>query len=468
MDFSPHGGQLRQYGRDLSRLQRLLDPIISAFVFYLFDPDQQLNPLLLPSWLWVFLSTSLIFSSTGIYASYRRRTLWALARRVARSWLLVLMVLLTITYLTRTAIFFSRAGTIYWALITGLFLLLNHVGVRSLLRRHRQRGGNSRTILYWGISEFALSFQKQLINAPWMGLRLVQWFSPVAISPDAQPSELPTCGGGVHEMRRWLDANSVDAIVFSHVPRQDISMDQLLQLFGDTCLPVIYAPGWASPGMRFAPDRIGDIHCIDLWGGEGSLIDRQLKRAMDLSLAGIGLLFISPLLLAIAVAVALSSPGPVFYAQDRYGLDGRRFRILKFRSMRVLEAGDQPGLRQATRNDPRITPIGRFLRRWSLDELPQLINVIRGDMSLVGPRPHAVDHNEQYRRLIPGYMQRHGFKPGITGLAQVEGWRGETPDLQSMARRIDADLRYQRDWSLSLDIKILIKTLIRIRSPQAY
>ena len=180
------------------------------------------------------------------------------------------------------------------------------------------------------------------------------------------------------------------------------------------------------------------------------------------------LLLLSPLLLLIAGAIALTSPGPVLFAQDRYGLDGRRFRILKFRTMRVLEAGDQQGLRQATRNDPRITPIGGVLRRWSLDELPQLINVLRDDMSLVGPRPHAVDHNEQYRRLIPGYMQRHAFKPGITGLAQVEGLRGETSTLELMANRVAADLRYQRDWSLKLDIKILIKTLLHLRSPNAY
>jgi putative colanic acid biosynthesis UDP-glucose lipid carrier transferase len=189
---------------------------------------------------------------------------------------------------------------------------------------------------------------------------------------------------------------------------------------------------------------------------------------MDLVLAGVGLVLISPLVLLIAIAIAVTSPGPILFVQDRYGLDGQRFRIFKFRTMRVVEPGDQPGLRQATRDDPRITPLGRFLRRWSLDELPQLLNVIRGEMSLVGPRPHAVDHNEQYRRLIPGYMQRHSFKPGITGLAQVEGWRGETIDLQDMARRIDADLRYQRDWSLSLDVKILIMTFLRINSKHAY
>jgi putative colanic acid biosynthesis UDP-glucose lipid carrier transferase len=166
--------------------------------------------------------------------------------------------------------------------------------------------------------------------------------------------------------------------------------------------------------------------------------------------------------------VRLSSPGPILFLQDRYGLDGRRFRIFKFRTMRVMEAGDQPGLRQASRDDPRVTPVGRLLRRWSLDELPQLFNVLRGDMSLVGPRPHAVQHNELYRKQIPGYMQRHAFRPGITGLAQVEGWRGETATLEAMACRVEADLRYQNNWSLKLDVKILLKTLLRLRSTNAY
>ena len=164
----------------------------------------------------------------------------------------------------------------------------------------------------------------------------------------------------------------------------------------------------------------------------------------------------------------LSSPGPVFFRQKRYGLDGKCFWVYKFRSMRVLEAGDQPGLKQATRFDPRVTSVGAVLRRWSLDELPQVFNVIRGEMSLVGPRPHAVEHNEYYRQHVAGYMQRHAFKPGITGLAQVEGLRGETAEMNAMARRIDADLRYQRDWSLKLDVKILIKTLLQLKSPNAF
>jgi putative colanic acid biosynthesis UDP-glucose lipid carrier transferase len=465
---SPLGGQLRQHGKDLSRLQRLIDLLAPAALFQLFNPDANLQPLLLPSWVWVLALTLVLLPSAGLYSSYRSSNLLALARRVTRAWLLVLSTLLLLVFVTRTSTSFSRLDSSLWALSSWLCLLLTHVGLRRLLRWHRSRGGNIRTILYWGTPENAKDFQQQLLSAPWMGLRMVVWFNPVPISPDGNPPNLPPCSGGLLEMRRWLELNSVDAIVFSHVPRNNLTMDQLLQFFGDICLPVIYAPAWARSGMRFVPDQIGEIHCIDLWGGERSLIDRQAKRALDLLVAGSGLLIISPLLLIITIAIATTSAGPVLFVQDRYGLDGKRFRIFKFRTMRVLEAGDQPGLRQATRDDPRITPLGRFLRRWSLDELPQLLNVIRGEMSLVGPRPHAVDHNEQYRRLIPGYMQRHASKPGITGLAQVEGWRGETSDLQDMARRIDADLRYQRDWTLSLDIKILLMTILRLRSPQAY
>ena len=136
--------------------------------------------------------------------------------------------------------------------------------------------------------------------------------------------------------------------------------------------------------------------------------------------------------------------------------------------MKVMESGCTKGLRQASKDDPRVTRVGKFIRRWSLDELPQLINVFRGEMSIVGPRPHAVDHNESYRKLIPGYMQRHAFKPGLTGLAQVEGWRGETRDLLSMANRVEADLRYQREWRFSLDIAIIMRTFASLFSHKAY
>jgi putative colanic acid biosynthesis UDP-glucose lipid carrier transferase len=220
--------------------------------------------------------------------------------------------------------------------------------------------------------------------------------------------------------------------------------------------------------MQFEVDQLGDAFTINLWGQEGSFIDHRLKRLLDLVGASLALLLLAPLLLLIALLVAITSSGPVFFAQTRYGLDGHPFRMLKFRTMTVTEDGATPGLQQARRDDPRVTPLGRILRRWSLDELPQLLNVLEGSMSLVGPRPHAVDHNEHYRQLIPGYMQRHSFKPGMTGLAQVEGWRGETAELDAMARRVEADLRYQREWSLSMDLRVLLLTLFKLRSGKAY
>ena len=466
----PFAGQLRLHSSDLSRLQRFLDPFGVTLLFLLFvGAKAWAHPLLrLQPWLWLVVSCVVLLPSTGLYASYRQRSLVTLARRVTRAWLLVLTTMLLLSYVTKTTASFSRLDCSLWALASWGLLLANHVGLRKLLRWHRSQGGNQRTVVYWGSTSAAQAFANELVRAPWMGLALIAWFAPDPVRVDAQPAQLPPCGGGLNEMRHFLESHSVDRIVFSHVSREGLGMQQVLRLFGDTALPVIYAPQWADSTMRFTVDPIGDQPCIELWGSERSLLDRQIKRTLDLILSSIGLLLLSPLLLLIAAGVAITSPGPVLFAQDRYGLDGRRFRILKFRTMRVVEAGDQHGLRQASRHDPRVTPLGSVLRRWSLDELPQLFNVLKGEMSLVGPRPHAVDHNEQYRRLIPGYMQRHAFKPGITGLAQVEGLRGETSTVDLMAHRVEADLRYQREWSLSLDIKILIKTLLRLRSPNAY
>jgi putative colanic acid biosynthesis UDP-glucose lipid carrier transferase len=179
------------------------------------------------------------------------------------------------------------------------------------------------------------------------------------------------------------------------------------------------------------------------------------------------LLFASPLMIGIAVAIKLTSPGRVLFKQDRYGLDGERITVYKFRTMTCCENGER--VVQATRNDTRVTPVGRFLRRTSLDELPQLINVLQGRMSLVGPRPHAVAHNEEYRKLIRGYMVRHKVTPGITGLAQINGCRGETQTLEDMRRRVDYDLEYLRHWCWLLDVKIMVRTFVLMfRDKHAY
>ena len=196
-------------------------------------------------------------------------------------------------------------------------------------------------------------------------------------------------------------------------------------------------------------------------------VDGVAKRTADLIIASIAIVVGSLPMVIIAIAVKLSSPGPILFRQRRYGLDGREILVWKFRSMRTCENGSI--IKQATKNDPRVTWIGGILRRTSLDELPQLFNVITGSMSLVGPRPHASAHNEQYRSLIRGYMLRHKVKPGITGLAQVNGCRGETETIEKMQRRIEWDHRYIRSWSIWLDFKILLKTIVVVlKRDEAY
>jgi undecaprenyl-phosphate galactose phosphotransferase/putative colanic acid biosynthesis UDP-glucose lipid carrier transferase len=194
--------------------------------------------------------------------------------------------------------------------------------------------------------------------------------------------------------------------------------------------------------------------------------EQRLKRLLDMALAFTALLMLSPLMIVIAAAIRAGGGGPVFFKQRRSGLDGRPFSILKFRTMNVMDDG--PQISQAVENDIRVTPVGRILRKLNFDELPQLVNVLRGDMSLVGPRPHAVAHNDEYGRLIDNYLSRHRIKPGMTGWAQINGFRGETNTIDKMAKRVDLDLWYVNNWTLTLDIKILLKTLVLGLQRHAY
>ena len=192
-----------------------------------------------------------------------------------------------------------------------------------------------------------MAFAAEVEENRWMGLKIVAWFGPEPPSPELSGHGLPAFGGHHMEMRRWLETHAVDRIVFSHATRDGFEFSDLLRIFGDTSVPVVYAPDWASPSMHFTVDQVGNQSCIDLWGSRQRFSDRQLKRTFDLLLTVVGLLLIFPLLLLIALAVKFSSPGPVLFRQQRYGLDGKPFAVYKFRSMRVLEAGDQPGLQQA-------------------------------------------------------------------------------------------------------------------------
>jgi putative colanic acid biosynthesis UDP-glucose lipid carrier transferase len=264
--------------------------------------------------------------------------------------------------------------------------------------------------------------------------------------------------GRLSDLVEACKANLVEVVYIALPMRAEVRIAELSRLLADTTATVYLVADFLTYDLLCARwSAIGDcplvsIHDTPFWG-----IGGWLKRLEDVVLGSLISVLISIPLLVIALLVKLTSPGPVFFRQRRYGLNGREMRVLKFRTMTVCEDG--PEIVQAKADDLRTTPLGRFLRRTSLDELPQFLQVVTGQMSIVGPRPHAVAHNEQYRSLIQGYMLRHKVKPGITGWAQVNGWRGETPDVSWMEKRVQHDLEYIQKWTLLWDLKIILSTI---------
>ncbi|WP_159818503.1 undecaprenyl-phosphate glucose phosphotransferase [Cyanobium sp. Copco_Reservoir_LC18] len=461
-------------GKDYVALQKLFDPLLAGELFWYTNlhGNLQTNGLLFhASLLTVVLLTALFLSDSKVYEGYRKSRLWSLLGRVTEGWLKVVVTLIIIAYFAKVSSLFSRISFITWALSGWALLICAHIGSQKILRFLRSHGANCQHIIFLGSQTSAVRFFRQVQQLPYLGLNLKAWFSTDSFpAGNPLPAGMPAPAGDISMLESWLRSNKADQIHFcsSDLSDNHVSMKRLVSILGNTSLPVYYIPEWVHPGMRCNVEQLGCMYLIELWGHEDLGLKLHIKRFFDF-FAALGLiLFLSPLLLLLALCVKSSSPGPVIFCQDRYGLKGERFTIYKFRTMTVMEKGDQTGLEQAHRNDPRITPIGKFMRKWSLDELPQLFNVLNGSMSLVGPRPHAVAHNEEYRKLITGYMQRHQLRPGITGLAQVKGFRGETAKLSSMRNRIEADLQYLKDWSFLLDLEILAKTLLRLRSDNAY
>jgi putative colanic acid biosynthesis UDP-glucose lipid carrier transferase len=274
--------------------------------------------------------------------------------------------------------------------------------------------------------------------------------------------------GSLSNLADYCRANRVDTIYIALPMASQPRILKLLEDLRDTTASIYFVPDiFVFDLIQARVDSIGGLPVVAVCETPFYGMNGIVKTASDFVLGALILAAIAPILAVIAVGVKLSSPGPVLFKQRRYGLDGRKIIVYKFRTMTVAEDGDV--VRQATRNDSRITRFGAFLRRTSLDELPQFINVVQGRMSIVGPRPHAVAHNEMYRKLIRGYMIRHKVKPGITGLAQVNGLRGETETVEKMQKRVEYDLAYLRNWSLLLDLQIILKTLaVVMKGSNAY
>jgi putative colanic acid biosynthesis UDP-glucose lipid carrier transferase len=319
----------------------------------------------------------------------------------------------------------------------------------------RLQGPPQRAILV-GMNEQAIAFGSKLKAAPWSRIDLLGFVD----SRNPERLEHPELRqlGTLEELTSLVQTQRVQVIYLSLPMASQPRILQALDALKDTTASIYFVPDmFVTDLIQGHAAAVCDTPVIAVCETPFTGFDGLLKRASDIVFSLLILMLISPVLLGIAIAIKLTTHGPVLFKQRRYGLDGEEIVVYKFRSMTVADDGER--VVQASRSDTRITPLGALLRRTSLDELPQFVNVLQGRMSIVGPRPHAVAHNEFYRKLIKGYMVRHKVKPGITGWAQVNGFRGETETLEKMQGRIDCDLDYLRHWSLALDTKIILRTV---------
>lgn len=447
----------------ISLLQALLPAVIAVTTLLLLAQIFGLElrqPLLVMTVLTGTLSLILLPASWGINLQHAEQRL-SLAIAVLFRWMIMLGILFAIGYATKSSEEFPRRLVLAWAMVTPPFLIMAALLLHAWLRRIVYSAENLRKVVFAGCNEVSLSLAHRLGNgAARTGMTVAGFFDDRSHGRLGL-QESVEIQGKLTDMADFVKANAID-IVFVALPMRHVRrVLDLLDELRDTTVSIYYVPDVFVFDLIQA--RMGEVAgfpvvalCETPFYGYRGLA----KRISDLVLASVITVAILPLLATIAVLVRTTSAGPVVFRQRRYGLDGRQITVYKFRTMTVTEDGAE--IRQASLDDKRITQVGRFLRRYSLDELPQLINVLQGRMSLVGPRPHAVAHNEMYRKLIKGYMSRHKVLPGITGLAQVKGCRGETKDVEQMEARVRYDLEYLRNWSVFLDMKILAMTVVRM------
>lgn len=430
-----------------------------------------LQPVHEQTWL-VGMAASIAFyvygEFLGLYRISRSRSPDIELVSTTAAWGLSMLTLLGFGFLTRVSDSFSRSSVFAWFLLAGLGLMLARMLFRASLEACHRRGIGVKRTAIAGMNELGLKVAENAALHPECGLNIVGFFDdrePHRLSK--APEATPGFCGTINDMLVMAKAGQIDNVLVTLPMRAENRIQSIMTELGDTTASVYIVPDFFVFELLHSRwSEVGGLPVVSVFESPLYGVDGVAKRCLDIAIAILGLIFVSPILLICALLVRSSGPGPIFFRQKRYGLDGREILVWKFRSMRTCDNG--PVVKQATKDDPRVTPIGRILRRTSLDELPQLFNVIAGNMSLVGPRPHANAHNEHFRKLIRGYMLRHKVKPGITGLAQVEGSRGETDTVEKMQMRIDLDHRYIREWSLWLDIKIILRTFWVVFHKEAY
>ncbi|MGH6610306.1 MAG: undecaprenyl-phosphate glucose phosphotransferase, partial [Burkholderiaceae bacterium] len=399
----------------------------------------------------------LVFALTFPGRNRFRESLLVAGVDIVTSWLMLLGILALCGYATKSLHLFENDVLLAWAVATPALQWFSVWLGQVVLRTRSSSPLARRSAVVVGAGPLGVKVARSVASGHEQGIEVVGYFDD-RTDDRVHVEGLAQRLGGLNNVAAYVSAHAIREVYITLPLGSQPRILELLESLQGTTASLYFVPDVF--GISIIQGRLQDMNGVPVVGiceTPFTGINELIKRGSDVVLASLILVAISPVLLVIAAGVKLTSPGPVIFRQRRNGLNGEDITVYKFRSMTTEDDGSV--VPQATKHDARITPFGRFLRRSSLDELPQFVNVLQGRMSIVGPRPHAVAHNEQYRQLIKAYMVRHKVKPGITGWAQVNGFRGETESLEKMQARVEYDLEYLRNWSLGLDLQIIVRTI---------
>lgn len=460
---------LKEHSTSLNIVLRIIDCIglLSAGLlsYWLRFSDLELNLTYKNVLLLGVLLGAASLSFFGAYRAWRGSSFTSEVRCVISATFTTFLLLIISGFVTQSSDFFSRIWVVSWLLTSTIMILIYRLILRKTLGALRAKGFNIRTVIIIGDGALAQQVADRLEQHPEMGLVI----QGIVSTHESTHKVLTTTKGAL--IRYLGNLSELDAIskkyktdqVWIALPMSEVEkMEQVQTSLSNSSITIRMIPDIF--GFRLLNQSITEVAGLPVINISTSHMlegkNRFLKSLEDKILASIILLLISPILIGLAITIKLTSKGPILFKQYRTGANGQDFKVYKFRSM-VVHHEEDGKVTQATKGDSRITPIGAFMRRTSLDELPQFINVLQGRMSIVGPRPHALAHNEHYKTLVESYMRRHMVKPGITGWAQVNGFRGETDTIEKMESRVEYDLYYIENWSVWFDLRIIFLTVFK-------
>lgn len=460
-----HQGKIRRYDSKINAISRLIDSAIILLTFFalidIFNVEWQ------SEYTWALLFSILLFNffaeSQDAYRSWRGTNIKQEVIVVLTSWLTAVVSLVVIDFLFIGSKLYLTAFIEAWVIFTPIELISWHAIVRVVLAILRSKGYNTRRTAIVGATPIGKRLEFAFKQMDWSGYRFAGYYDDRRVETTTRGKrrfEAVEVVGNIEKLLDDCKAGKIDNVYITLAMSAEARIKKLVEQLSDTTASVYVVPDFFTFNLLNSRwiDYQG-ITAVSIHDSPFTGFDSLIKRAEDIVLSFVILTMIAIPMLFIAIGIKMTSKGPIIFKQNRYGMDGEKIRVWKFRSMTVQEDGGD--VKQATKGDNRITPFGAFLRKTSLDELPQFFNSLLGTMSIVGPRPHAVSHNEEYRSQIQGYMLRHKMKPGITGLAQINGFRGETDTLEKMEGRVHYDLQYIRSWSLWLDLKIIFLTVFK-------